>query len=247
MNKSLIIARYEEDLDWLKQHKDFEITVYNKGSKLSEYKNFEVCNLKNVGRESHTWLYHIVGNYNNLNDINIFLQGRINDLNCMAYENPNDYLKKINKYGFSASRYGLLGPFHWDWNVNIDKDNRYKEQWQNKEISRSKIGFRNFAKHLFPEIPLFVATSYGGCFAVKKEIIRQYDVSFYEKLLDTLSKNKNPIEGHYMERLWCYLFTKNKYLGKSFRDVLLTKYEKLISKNSKIKYDSIKKKVRNKL
>ena len=183
-------------------------------------------NLENVGRESHTWLYHIVKNYNCLNDINIFLQGRIDDLNCMAHKDPNDYLKKINKYGFSASRYGLLGPFHWDWNVNINKDIRYKEQWQNNEISRSEIGFRNFSKQLFPEIPLLVSTSYSGCFAVKREIIRKHDITFYKKLLEILSKNKNPIEGHYLERLWCYMFTKNQPFFESIFDVILTKIER---------------------
>ncbi len=226
MNKSLIIARYGEDLNWLEKHKDFEITVYNKGSKLPDSNNFKVLNLKNVGRESHTWLYHIVKNYNNLNDINIFLQGNIDDLNCMAYKNPNDYIKKINRYGFAASRYALLGPLHWDWNVNINNDIRYKKQWNNNEISRSNIGFRNFAKKLFPEIPLFVATSYSGCFAVKKEIIKKHNIIFYKKLLEILGKHQNPIEGHYMERLWCYLFTKNQPLLVSFLDVIKTKIER---------------------
>ena len=104
--------------------------------------------------------------------------------------------------------YGLLGPFHWDWNVGVDKDIRYKKKWSNNEISRSKIGFRNFAKSLFPQIPLFVATSYSGCFAVKKEAILQHDFSFYKDLLDILGNHKNPIEGHYMERLWCYIYSK---------------------------------------
>ena len=31
MDKSLIIARYNENLEWLNKHKDFKITVYNKG------------------------------------------------------------------------------------------------------------------------------------------------------------------------------------------------------------------------
>ena len=31
-------------------------------------------------------------------------------------------------------------------NVNIEKDIRYKRQWENNEISRSSIGFRNFSK-----------------------------------------------------------------------------------------------------
>ena len=128
MNKSLIIARYNEDLEWLKGYSDFKIIVYNKGERISSNTFFNVINLENKGRESHTWLYHIVNNYYDLNEINVFLQGKIDDLNCMAYKNPNDYLKKINKYGFKVSRYGLLGPFHWDWNVNIDKDIRYKKQ-----------------------------------------------------------------------------------------------------------------------
>ena len=226
MNKCLIIARYNEDLSWLEEFKDFKIIVYNKGAELSGDLIYEVINLENKGRESHTWLHHIVKNYNNLNEINVFLQGKIDDLNCMAYKNPNDYLKKINKYGFKASRYGLLGPFHWDWNVNIDKDIKYKTQWENNEISRSNIGFRKFSKNLFPNIPLFVATSYSGCFAVKKEIIQQHNLSFYKDLLDILSQNQNPIEGHYMERLWCYMFTKNKPLIKSIFDVIHTKIER---------------------
>ena len=226
MDKCLIIARYNEDLSWLKEFKDFKIIVYNKGNNLTDNVFYEVINLENVGRESHTWLHHIVKNYNNLNEINVFLQGRIDDLNCMAYKNPNDYLKKINKYGFKASRYGLLGPFHWDWNVNIDKDIRYKTQWENNEISRSSIGFRNFSKKLFPNIPLLVSTSYSGCFAVKKEIIEQHSLVFYQELLDILSQNKNPIEAHYMERLWCYIFTKNKPFFESIFDVIQTKIER---------------------
>ena len=226
MDKRLIIARFNEDLDWLKKYDDFKITVYNKGESLSDDKFFNVINLENKGRESHTWLFHIVKNYYHLDEINIFLQGEIDDLNCMAYKNPKNYLKKINKYGFSVSRYGLLGPFHWDWNVNINKDIRYKNQWENNEISRSNIGFRNFAKELFPDIPLFVATSYGGCFAVKREAIHLNKLTFYKKLLNVLSKHKNPIEGHYMERLWCYMFTRNRPLFDSYLDVFKTKIER---------------------
>jgi len=226
MDKRLIIARFNEDLDWLKKYDDFKITVYNKGESLSDDKFFNVINLENKGRESHTWLFHIVKNYYHLDEINIFLQGEIDDLNCMAYKNPKNYLKKINKYGFSVSRYGLLGPFHWDWNVNINKDIRYKNQLENNEISRSNIGFRNFAKELFPDIPLFVATSYGGCFAVKREAIHLNKLTFYKKLLNVLSKHKNPIEGHYMERLWCYMFTRNRPLFDSYLDVFKTKIER---------------------
>ncbi len=226
MDKALIISRYNEDLEWLKEYNKFKITVYNKGESLKNQLFYEVINLENKGRESHTWLYHIVNNYNSLDDINIFLQGRIDDLGCMAFKNPNEYCKNINKYGFKVKRYGLLGPFHWEDNIGIEKDRRYKKNWEEGAISKSDLGFRKFAKAIFPEIPLFVATSYGGCFAVKKESILQHNIIFYERLLDILSKSQNPIEGHYMERLWCYIFTKNKPLFNSYLDVFKTKIER---------------------
>ena len=226
MRKSLIISRFNENISWLEEIKGFKIIIYNKGKNLSNKKFKKIINLNNVGRESHTWLYHIVENYTDLDDVNIFMQGRIDDLGCMAYKDPHDYLKVINKTGFSASRYGLLGPLHWGWNVGLEKNKKYKQQWNSGKISRSKIGFRNFAKELFPKIPIFVPTSYGGCFAIKKELIRKYDKDFYLNLLEILSKSKNPVEGHYMERLWCYMFTKRKFLKKAILDVINTKIER---------------------
>ncbi len=225
-----IISRYNEDLKWLKKLKDQKIIIYNKGAELNENKSYKYINLKNVGRESHTWLYHIVKNYNCLDDVSVFLQGRIDDLGCMAFEDPLDYLKTIDKYGFSVRRFGLLGPSHWSHNIGIEKDIRYKDDWAKGIISKSDLGFRNFAKDFFPDIPLFAATSYGGCFGVKKELIKRHNLNFYLKLLKILESHKNPIEGHYMERLWCYMFTKNRPFWRSIKDVFLTKYERILLK-----------------
>ena len=94
MRKSLIISRFNENISWLEEIKGFKIIIYNKGKKLSNKKFKKIINLNNVGRESHTWLYHIVENYKDLDDVNIFLQGRIDDLGCMAYKDPHDYLKE---------------------------------------------------------------------------------------------------------------------------------------------------------
>ena len=231
MSNSLIISRFNEDLNWLKRFKNFKITIYNKGQDIQNITFGKVIKLENVGRESHTWIYHIFKNYENLDDINIFLQGRIDDLGCMAYQDPNLYINEIKKFGFAASRYGILGPSHWKWHVGIEKDYRYKDAWVNNQISRSKIGFRNFSKKFFSDIPYFVNTSYGGCFAVKKELILNYEKDFYYELLEILDKHQNPIEGHYMERLWCYMFIKNKFFYKSIFDVFRTKIQRSKLKN----------------
>jgi hypothetical protein len=78
MKLEIVIARYNEDLDWLKKiPKNFKITIYNKGQ--DDIKNIPsgatIIKIPNIGRESHTYLYHIMHNYNNLADKTIFCQG----------------------------------------------------------------------------------------------------------------------------------------------------------------------------
>ncbi len=225
---SLIISRYDEDISWLKKYKNFNIIIYNKGEPLSKEFNFNVQEITNVGRESHTWLFHIIKNYKNLDEYNIFLQGRIDDLGCMAYQDLNKYKKDLIKNQFSVSRFGLLGPFHWGFNVGIEKDPKYQKQWNDGEITRSQIGFRSYAKKYFPKIPIFLSTSYGGCFGVSKNLILNYEIDFYKSLINTVCNSSNPIESHYLERLWCYMFTRNRFFTKTIIDVTKTKLERFI-------------------
>lgn len=73
MDKSkieIVVARYNEDISWTKPFETIT-TIYNKG----EDNIPNSINLKNVGRESHTYLYHIVNNYDSLADITVFFQG----------------------------------------------------------------------------------------------------------------------------------------------------------------------------
>jgi len=76
----LVVARYNEDISWTKRYPN--VTIYNKGSPINGYDN--VINLPNVGREGHTFYTHIVLNYDNLDDMTIFLQG-----------NPFEHTKNI--------------------------------------------------------------------------------------------------------------------------------------------------------
>jgi len=75
----IVIARYNEDLSWLKKiPKSIKITIYNKGlddiEKIDGVK-YDIIKLPNIGRESHTYLYHIINNYDNLAHKTIFCQG----------------------------------------------------------------------------------------------------------------------------------------------------------------------------
>ena len=68
MDCCIIVSRFNEDISSLNNYKEFKIIIYNKGNELKKDNFKEIIKLKNVGRESHTWLNHIVENYYNLND-----------------------------------------------------------------------------------------------------------------------------------------------------------------------------------
>ena len=73
----IVIARYKNDITWSDMYKSIR-TVYDKGyneSYINEYSDsIDSIKLPNVGRESHTYLHHIVNNYDDLADITIFTQ-----------------------------------------------------------------------------------------------------------------------------------------------------------------------------
>jgi len=49
----------------------------------------------------------------------------------------------------------------------------------------------------------------GGIFGVKKEIILNRSLNFYNECLKYLDYDKNPVEGFCFERLWSIIFNKN--------------------------------------
>lgn len=72
----VVVAHFAEDLKWIKEASESAPTasfiVYTKGQKMDDATT-EM--LPNVGRESHTYLHHIVNNYDNLSPWTVFMQG----------------------------------------------------------------------------------------------------------------------------------------------------------------------------
>lgn len=64
MKRELVVAKFQEDTAWTELVDDYKITIYTKG-----------VDLPNIGRESSTYLHHIINNYKNLADITVFCQG----------------------------------------------------------------------------------------------------------------------------------------------------------------------------
>jgi len=69
----IVIARYNECINWALPYDDCTI-IYNKGDEnIPPFTN--VKKLENIGREGHTYLYHIINNYEKLSDRITFSQG----------------------------------------------------------------------------------------------------------------------------------------------------------------------------
>lgn len=73
----LVLADYDEELTWSDAYHHIR-TVYCKGPKRSKNWRANGCiPLKNVGREGHTFLHHIVKNYDKLSNWTVFTQAGV--------------------------------------------------------------------------------------------------------------------------------------------------------------------------
>ena len=75
----IIISRFNEDLKWTLSYpfNKYKYIVYNKNPDNDDYEKQNVIktiDIKNQGKCDHTYLYHVVHNYDSLKDItNLFL------------------------------------------------------------------------------------------------------------------------------------------------------------------------------
>ena len=187
----LIIARYLEELDWLdglKTNKAIDnIYVYNKFFQEPIY-------IPNIGRESNTYLHHIINNYNNLNNVNVFLQGNpsahSSKIQQFIRNKDSEFIKDVQPLGdvtieneFSPSRkyhchpHGLFLAYFFDLFFGMKLD-------QHQTVS----------------------VSFGAQFACTKKAILNRPIEFYQFMLKFVSHDQSPIEGYIFERLWLYIF-----------------------------------------
>lgn len=209
MRNNLIIARYNEDLNWLKDWiKLFDIIVYNKGQDDID-KLFYSVKLPNIGREAHTYLYHIVENYDNLGDNNVFLQGTIDNLGPNVYLNLNLYLETLKTSNYCANSIGhVCGPYYND--IDFMADPMYRDQVKSNFLRISDIKFKDYILKYFNYLPPCIPMSMKGCFGVTKKAIQARPKQFYVDLLNSIPEYHTVEEAHFLERLWAFMFLEKK-------------------------------------
>jgi len=213
-NIEIVIARYNENIDWIlyPEFKNFKITCYNKGSNinLSFPSNIKIINLPNVGKCDHTYLYHIINNYNYLTPVTIFIPGSWLDPHKIVYSN------RLLNTVINTQNTVFIGPY----TNSVYKDLYYftLDEWEttnynNKSLNNEKKLFlspiRPFGKwyeQLFNTNININVITYLSMFAVHKNHIIQHPISYYQNIINFINTHSNPEVGHYIERSWGAIF-----------------------------------------
>lgn len=189
---TVVIARYNESLEWSSNISNTrtKCIIYNKGSKLDHIG--PIIHLPNVGREEHTYLYHIINNYDNLSDYTMFLQGQPFD--------HTPYLESILASDEWKKPFHVMSANIFNLTVNHEQNPYTMLELYNTLFNRKKTEFSFW----------FGA---GAQFCVSRATIRSRSKEFYQKIYAILARDVNPIEGHAIERFWPMIF-----LGESLEE-----------------------------
>lgn len=199
---TIVIAHYEEDLEWLCEL-DGHVAVYSKG---------HGGDLPNVGRESHTYLHHIIKEWDAIcaspAGVTVFLQGRITDHLHMYgphIDTPRVFVSELVE---QARRSGMSRAGARAWDVGY-----YSARWDleipsQPHVKPCELPFGPwFVRHVARVFP-FTGLEWhvGALFAVRHDVITRSPRCYYETLLSQLADHANPAVGHYFERSWRYIF-----------------------------------------
>jgi hypothetical protein len=224
----VVVSRYAEDVSWLDRLPYRDLIVYDKfdqcdkgtGKMLEECHHGNpptyatVVKLPNVGRCDHTYLHHIVENWDDLADVTLFVPG-----SCPAFKDKWRKLQWVvdRVCDQEGSAFPVTGPYlrpihHHLAHFQIDKYEAtdLKNSSFNPENSLQPSAHRPFGtffNEYFPEHPGVHHVIFQGIFAVTREDIRHTSRETYARLADALASHSNPEAGHFMERCWLACFT----------------------------------------
>ena len=188
----------------------------------------KIISLPNVGRESHTYLHHIIQKYDNYNfecgggrfGINdgavVFLQGHPFDHSPHIIENLYKYKqnhKELLQERQSArsppdvdgGEFAYLGETLHVTNILNPRDHR-NIKWPLRQIYSQLFKIRNEKG-----LPTADLEFYNGAqFIVSINTILSNDIEFYKEMIQHVSKDVRPKAGFVFERLWGLVFKADK-------------------------------------
>lgn len=206
---NVIVARYREELAWLAEL-DLPFLVYDKSGELPG-----AVHLPNIGRETHTYLTHIVNNYDRLAPYMVFLQGDpFVHLSADGQAGPKELRERILE---TVERGAHFQGFAW-FKLKCDglgrphdlKKSENKGRWPGwgKDIPVADVFCELFDS---PAPKQFIARASTGNFMVSAERIRTRPLSMYRHALRLVEDDPHDGNntGHAFERLWQLIFNGN--------------------------------------
>jgi hypothetical protein len=195
MIKELVIAAYDRDYNWVENiARNVKITPYRKGS--NPPNSGEILIKPNVGRDVHTFFYHLWANYDNLADITFFSQDYPFDhvSNYIEIINGDNLLWNAHAHQFNEGCWFFCTQYKV---LNCDK---------NGSPHHPGLNLEGMWEQLF-DLPCPDSFQFtpAGHFAVTKEHARKISKSQYRKILDILESQ--PISPWEIERLEPYIFS----------------------------------------
>jgi hypothetical protein len=204
MARHVVVAHYNEDLEWLHEIHSHcpqaHIFVYTKADpqNIPDASTLppmaQLIRLPNVGRESHTYIHHVLEHYETLPDFTFFTQADPFFHKRTISQLAQSYL--MSKAQFFPPHPPNHLPGNWKCKLEGLRD------------SGGTIG--DWWKFVFGTsypVRRSIKTAWNGIFTVHKNRILSRPPAFYERLLQTISHHVNPEEGHYFERTWGDIFT----------------------------------------
>jgi hypothetical protein len=210
----LVVARYEEDISWIKNIPEdmySRMFIYNKGSEAEfDLPKSVTKTLPNYGRESHTYLSHVIDNYDNLADITMFVPGSAwyRDDKQRRVMRITEYLKNNRDSIIIGHKDNDIINSTYDFTIDTwavtNEENRKKNPESTLTPAQDRP-LRAWFNKRFPGESIS-CVAFTGIFAVSRDDIQKRPVEFYKKLLQEHSE-VNPEVVHYSERLWKNIFS----------------------------------------
>ncbi len=234
----LIIALYKEKdslslLEKYSREYKYRPIIYNKGGLKIKSKIFKNIDLQNIGLHTHSYLYHIVNNYENLSEVTIFLLGSAfrdikkakkakwilrNGNDCQGFMAQHIWLSDEIEYEFELPYYDVF-----DYSKRWIRENSKRIRTEMIRADTKPLG-KWIEKHTNQILQDKRFYRSNKCiFAANKSIIKARPLSYWENLLSLVDNQSQDVRNlevvHFFERAWLSIFLPNPSIEKLQYDV----------------------------
>lgn len=200
MKLHIVIARYNEPLNWLTTcltpEQRLSVWIYNKGPPVSVdgVPSHQIQSLPNIGRESHTYLTHIIKQWDNLPERVYFIQA-----------DPFPHLE------FQPT-FDLVQKWFKAWDIQILRDGFSKNikvspisrEYREPDTDPSELNFGDWMEKWVAPFHSPVPWYMGAIFGVHGSNIKNRSKDYFLNLI-TEFKTIKPETAYYIERCWFLL------------------------------------------